>query len=347
MKDILLKDFKEISNSNIPFDDFKNASFFITGATGLVGSLLVKSLLFCNKEKNLNIKINALVRNIEKANMLFSEYLDDSALSFVVADLEKDDLSFDGPCDYIVHAAAITTSKTMVSNPVETIMTAVYGTDKVLSLARDKKTKNVIYISSMEVYGQPNTEGRTKEDNLGYVDITKVRSCYPEGKRICECLCTAYASQYDMDICVARLAQTFGAGTLPGENRVFAQFARSAMEGKDIVLHTTGESEGNYVYTADAIKALLLLLLKGERAKSYNVVNESTHTSIKAMAEMVAQRIAGGKIKAVIDIPEDAAKLGYAPPVKMVLSGERLRSLGWNPTVDLPEAYERLIEWLK
>ncbi len=347
MKDVLIKDFKEISESNIPFEDFKNSSFFITGATGLVGSLLAKALLFCNKEKGLNIKVNALVRNLEKAKALFADDLDDNALSFVIADLEKDEIDFEGSCDYIVHAAAITTSKTMVSNPVETIMTAVYGTDKVLSLAKNKRSKKVVYISSMEVYGQPDTSGKTTENDLGYIDITKVRSCYPEGKRICECLCTAYASQYDLDICVARLAQTFGAGTLPGENRVFAQFARSAMEGKDIVLHTTGESEGNYVYTADAVKAILLLLLKGERNKSYNVVNETTHTTIKAMAEMVAEKIANGKIKAVIDIPEDAAKLGYAPPVKMTLSGERLRNIGWDPIVDLPEAYERLIQWLK
>ncbi|MCR4594586.1 MAG: NAD-dependent epimerase/dehydratase family protein [Clostridiales bacterium] len=347
MKEILLKDLKEISESNIPFEEFRNASFFITGATGLVGSLLVKTLLFINREKNLNIKVYALARNIEKAKALFSDYTDDETLSFVIADLEKDELSIEGECDYIVHAAAITTSKTMVSNPVETIMTSVEGTNKVLRLASEKKTKNVVYISSMEAYGQPSTQGLTHEADLGYVDITKVRSCYPEGKRICECLCTAYASQYDMDICVARLAQTFGAGTLPGENRVFAQFARSAMEGNDIILHTTGESEGNYVYTADAVKAILLLLLKGERAKSYNVVNENTHTTIRAMAEMVADRIAAGSIKVVIDIPEDAAKLGYAPPVKMKLSGERLRELGWTPTVDLPEAYTRLIEWMK
>ena len=66
-------------------------------------------------------------------------------------------------------------------------------------------------------------------------------------------MCIAYMSEYNIPVKIARLAQTFGAGILPGENRVFAQFAKSAIKGKDIVLHTKGMSEGNYCYTRDCI----------------------------------------------------------------------------------------------
>ena len=78
---------------------------------------------------------------------------------------------------------------------------------------------------------------------------------------MCENMCVAYGTQYEVPVKIARLAQTFGAGVLPGENRVFAQFARSAMKGSDIVLHTEGKSEGNYCYTADAVRALLTILV--------------------------------------------------------------------------------------
>ena len=182
---------------------------------------------------------------------------------------------------------------------------------------------------------------------MAYVDIGTVRSCYPEGKRMCECLCTAYASQYGVNVMSARLAQTFGAGILPTENRVFAQFARSAMKKEDIVLHTTGESEGNYVYTADAILAILLLLAKGQKGEAYNIANEESHITIRNMAEMVAGEIADHRIQVVIDIPNDSAALGYAPPVRMWLDSSKMRALGWEPKVGLKEAYQRMIAFMQ
>ena len=164
---------------------------------------------------------------------------------------------------------------------------------------------------------------------------------------MCECLCTAYAAQYGLNVVSARLAQTFGAGILPTEGRVFAQFAKSAVNGEDIVLHTTGESEGNYVYTADAIRAILLLLTEGKSGEAYNIANEESHITIRHMAELVAEEIADNKIKTIIDIPEDSASLGYAPPVKMWLDASKMQNLGWKPNVGLIEAYRRMICWMQ
>lgn len=346
MKDVLEEDFDKITKRDISWDALRNSSFVITGATGLIGSLIVKYLLYANRTMNFGAKIYAVVRNVEKADKIFAEEKTD-ALTYIVADLTKEKVNCEGDCDYIVHAAAVTASKVMVSDPVGTICTSIDGTEKMLQLAVEKKAKAFIYISSMEIYGQPTVGGKTAEQDLGYVDIENVRSCYPEGKRMCECLCTAYAAQYGVNVISARLAQTFGAGILPTENRVFAQFARSVMRGENIVLHTTGESEGNYVYTADAIAAIMTLLVKGKAGEAYNIANEDSHITIRNMAELVAREIAGEKIQVVIDIPEDSVSLGYAPPIKMWLDASKMRELGWKPEIGLVEAYKRMICWMK
>ncbi len=345
MESVLTEDLRELAKSNLPFEEFRDSTFLITGATGLVGSLLVRALLVCNHVYQLNLRVLAVIRNKEKAGKLFGET--ECALEYVIADLAKDELEIEGKIDYVIHAAAVTTSRTMVENPVGTIHTAIHGTDTVLQLAAEKKVRACVYLSSMEVYGQPLVPGKITEKGLGYVDLGVVRSCYPEGKRMCECLCTAYAAQYGLNVIIARLAQTFGAGTLPGENRVFAQFARSVLRGTDIVLHTDGSSEGNYVYTMDAVRAILLLLVRGEKGVAYNISNEESHTTIREMAELVAHEIANDRIRIIIDIPEESANLGYAPSVKMWLDSSRMRALGWQPEVGLIESYRRLIRWLQ
>ena len=102
-----------------------------------------------------------------------------------------------------------------------------------------------------------------------------------------------------------------------------------------------------YVYTIDAVKAILMLLYKGEAGQAYNVANESSHTTIRKMAELVSKTLSQEKSKVVIDIPADSKKLGYAPDVKMKLNSDKIESLGWKPTVGLADAYRRMAEWMK
>ena len=347
MNQVLEEDLRKIVQSKIPFDCVKSGIFFITGATGLVGSMLVKALLYCNKEKNLKITVFAAVRSLEKANDIYKDFLPDPALRFISVDLENDDLKFDGPIDYIIHTASITKSKIMIEKPVETIKTAVLGTIKTLELAKVKKVKSYVYISSMEMYGTfADSSKMTTEDDLGYINPLAVRSNYPESKRMCENICVSYLSEYQVPVKIARLAQTFGAGILPDENRIFAQFARSVLEQKDIVLHTRGLSEGNYCYISETVEGILLLLIKGENGEAYNIVNENCHTTIAQMAEMIANEIACGKIKVVFDIPQKNI-YGYASDTHMKLSSEKMKKLGWQPKIDLKESYLRLIKYLE
>lgn len=331
---VLEEDLKYIAEYNLPYEELKGHAVLVTGATGLIGASLVRAFLTIG-----NIKVLAFVRNIEKAKSILP---DNESLGYIVGDITKPIIT-DGPVDYIFHCASVTTSKVMVEKPVETLLTSIDGTKNILDLANEKNVKSMVYISSMEMYGSfDNLSHDVTECDLGYIDPLKVRSNYPESKRVCENMCVAYMAEYGVPVKIARLAQTFGAGILPGENRVFAQFARSAINGQDIILHTKGLSEGNYCYTRDCMTGLLTILLKGKNGEAYNVANPASHTTIANMAKMVADRIANGKIKVVFDIPETNT-FGYAADTKMKLSSDKLQSLGWKPEIGLEEAYRRMI----
>ena len=341
-----LEEISELMKNVEKIEELKNSSILVTGATGLVGSQLVRALACMNRENDMCMNILALVRNPEKAKLIYGqELLDRGDIRLIEGDITQP-LDIDCNIDYIIHGAAVTVSKLMVSKPVETISAALDGTTNILKLAHDKNVRSLVYISSMEMYGKMDGVCDVTEDKLGYVDPLMVRSNYPESKRMCENMCIAWMNEYGVPVKIARLAQTFGAGILPGESRVFAQFAKSVMNDEDIVLHTKGLSEGNYSYTADTVRGLLTILVKGKDGEAYNVSNEENHTTIANMAKFAASDLAGGKIKVVFDIPQSNT-FGYAADTKMKLSSKKLMELGWKPMHNLKDSYIRMMGSMK
>jgi nucleoside-diphosphate-sugar epimerase len=326
-------------DDTLPWSELSQSVVFITGATGLIGSALVAALAIANENRSLGLKIIAGGQNRAKAEFLLSGY----APEIIIQDI-REPLAFDGPVDYFFHCAAMTKSSEMVATPVDVIETSVLGTKNILALAREKQAKSLVYLSSMEVYGR--MEGEVAESDLGYLDLSNPRTSYPESKRLGESLGVAYAAQHGLPVKIARLGLTFGAGTPRDDSRVFAQFARSAMAGQNIELHTAGHSLANCCYTADAILGLLTLLLKGVSGEAYNIANPGASLTIREMAELAAGEIGRSQIKVVLKIPDDIAQRGYAPEVRLKLDVSRLCALGWSPKYGLAEMYRRMmLDW--
>lgn len=122
------------------------------------------------------------------------------------------------------------------------------------------------------------------------------------------------------------MTQTFGPGVDYYDGRIFAEFARCAKEKRNIVLLTPGQTERCYLYTADAVTAILTVLLDGEVGQAYTAANKNTYCSILQMAQNFAK---DNNLQVEI-VPQDVNKLGYADTLYMNLDTEKLKGLVGN-----------------
>lgn len=343
---VLQEDLQEIAANEMLNALQQNAAVLVTGATGMIGSLIVRALALHSVKTQKKLRILALVRNSEKAREMFGSLEEAGIVRICTGDITALPEIADS-IDYIIHGASATNSRYFVESPVETIITALQGTRNILELAKCKQVKKMVYLSSLEVYGTPAPDqGLISETTFGHIDPMQVRSSYSEGKRMSECLCASYAKEYGVPVTVARLSQTFGAGVTYNDGRVFAEFARCAIENRNIVLHTQGRTVRSYCYTTDAINAILCLMLHGQPGEAYNVTNMDTAISIRDMAELVCT-MSSGDIEVKLDIPEDVTCFGYNPEMIIKLDSRKLQALGWKPKMGLTEMFTRLIKSMK
>lgn len=337
MKKVLIKDIESFVENFSLKDDVTDSSILVTGGTGLIGSILVKCLLGLSA----NIRITLPVRNLAKAKDIFDN--DSPFLNIIECDLGKFLEGMNEQYDYIVHLASPTAGKYMVEHPVETYSLAIESTRCILEYCKNFSVKSFVYVSSLEYYGQNSDDKIVKEEFLGYIDSSSPRSSYPLGKRAAEYLCTAYAKEYGIPVKIARLTQTFGAGVSANDNRVFAQFARSIINGDNIIMHTKGESAKPYCYTTDCVSAILYVLLRGTEGEAYNIANQDSYISINDLALFLKKNF-NPHVDVIV---EEHPEMGYAPVTKLNLSSEKLMALGWKPQYDLYQMFEHLIEGMK
>lgn len=325
-------------------DKLKSKTVLITGATGMIGQNLVAILRRLNEEEGANIRILAHARSPQKAEVIFRKELSDGAVTPLYGDIT--DLDVKEHVDYIIHTVSVTGgSQQHVDFPMRTISVALKGTECMLELARRCGSDGFVFLSSLEVYGNPGFDKESiSETDGGYIDPMNPRSSYSESKRMCECMIAAYARQYGVPGKVARLTATFGRGIAYQDKRVFAQFAKSILNKEDIVLKSTGETVRNYCDAEDAAWALLKIVVDGEPGQAYNIANMNTEISIKDLAERFIALYPESGTKLVFDPADDIAKLGYNGTMRNVLNSRKLMDLGWTPKYGLDEMIGHLME---
>ena len=338
---ILRQDAENILNNNLEWEKFKDTKVLITGAAGMVGSYVARTLVVLREKKGWNIDIYALVRNPGKLPADLTGEL--KVIQQSVTEPIKTDVNF----DYVIHTASPASPLIMREDPVGTVAANTLGTFYTLELAAKSKAKGYLFISSREIYGQP-YEGQVEftEETYGFVDPLSPRSCYPEGKKAAETMCASFAQQYGLDAKVARLAHTYGPGMSIDDGRVQADFLRDVVNYRDIVMKSEGKPVRTYTYISDAVAALFYILLKAPDM-AYNISSPESTVSIRQLAETLVETFADRNIKLVIDIPKSTGNTGAAPFTLGVLNSDKLQALGWKPEYSLSEGFKRTVEYLE
>ena len=334
-----------IEKSDLPWENLKNSSVLVTGAAGLLGSCFVDFLLYLNENRNYNISIFALGRNKDKLEKRFEEYLNKPYFNVLTVDLSHE-YNTDKKFDYILHAASNANPYMYAHYPVDTLMANVVGTDTVLKIAKNSQSRKVIFVSSGEMYGQPDEtteENGFYEDYCGKVDYASSRSCYPAGKRAAEVLCQSYAQQYDIDVSIVRPCHCYGPTMDSADNRAISAFFRKVLDGEDIVLKSDGSLVRSHCYVTDAALAMYYVIFSGDKGGAYNIADRNSVCSIRKLAELISE--AKDK-KVLFDLPTDSERLGFSKVVRAVLDPAKLESIGWNPLVNIEDGVNSTIEIL-
>lgn len=343
---LYIEDLEYVSNLNLSWDKLKNSSILISGATGLIGSFIVDTIMLKNKN-GLNCKIYALGRNKEKAEkrFLYGNEKDD-LFEFVQYDINKplvrDDI---GKIGYVLHLASNTHPMQYATDPIGTITTNVFGTYNMLEFAYSHDADRSLFTSSNEIYGENRGDVEMfDEDYCGYINSNTLRAGYPESKRVSEALCQAYISQKGMDIVIPRPTRSYGPNLLKSDTKALTQFLTKAVNGEDIVLKSEGKQYYSYQYVADTVAGIFTIMLDGKKGEAYNIADESSDIKLKDLASYIATYV--GK-DVVFEIPDQVEASGYSTATKARLDGNKLRTLGWKPKYTIKEGLERTIDVLK
>lgn len=323
------------------FEQLHGKRFLITGATGLLGTCLIDALMLANQQ-GAEIDTYAVGRSKEKATPRLGEYYDDTHFHFLEQDVRRPFPTL-LQVDYIIPLASNTHPLAYAQYPIETIDINVLGASNALQMAVEQGA-TVLYPSSVEVYGNARGNDQFTEDYTGQLNLSTARACYTESKRLSEALCQSYIAERGANVKIARLSRIFGPTMLMSDSKASSQFLLKALNDEDIVLKSKGEQLYSYTYAADAVSALLYILLHGTTGTSYNVACEACNVQLKAFAKYCAE---WAQKEVVFDLPSETEQKGYSVATRALLDTKRLQALGWAPHYAMQDAVNRTLSILR
>jgi UDP-glucuronate decarboxylase len=224
-------------------------------------------------------------------------------------------------------------------DPVQTTKTSVYGAINMLGLAKRVKAR-ILQASTSEVYGDP-FEHPQPESYWGNVNPIGPRSCYDESKRCAETLFFDYHRQYNLDIKVVRIFNTYGPRMHPNDGRVVSNFIVQALKGEDLTIYGTGQQTRSFCYVDDLIECFVRMM-NSERGFTgpMNMGNPCEFTMLE-LAEAVI-KLTGSKSKLIfLPLPTDDPRQRQ-PDITLAQ-----QELSWEPAISLEDGLKETIRYFK
>jgi len=223
-------------------------------------------------------------------------------------------------------------------NPVETVKTNVLGAINVLELARKAKAK-VFQASTSEIYGDP-LEHPQKETYTGNVNCLGPRACYDEGKRCAETLFMDYYRQYQVDIAIMRIHNTYGPRMALNDGRVVSNFIVQALKNQPLTVYGNGKQTRSFMYIDDLIEAILKLMKKKNFTGPVNVGNPREVKIIDLAKKIIQLTNSQSKIT-YNSLPQDDPQR-RKPDISLAK-----KVLNWQPKISLEDGLNKTIEYFR
>lgn len=308
----------------------------VTGATGLVGAWIVRSLVAAGAD------IVCLVRDwvpqselvqsgfLEKVKVVRGDVRDQRIMERTLGEYEV---------DTVLHLAAQTIVPIANRNPTSTFETNVAGTWALLEACRRSPTvKQIVLASSDKAYGA--------HESLPYDEEAPLQGRYPYdvSKSCADLIGQSYAATYDLPVAITRCGNFYGGGDL-NWNRIIPGTIRSVLRGQPPIIRSDGNFVRDYFYVEDGAAAYLLLaerLAKNPnlRGRAFNFSNEIQVTVLDLVRRLLT--LMGS------DLDPEVCNQGSNEIRLQYLSAARARQeLGWKPLFTLEEGLQRTIAWYR
>jgi len=302
----------------------------VMGGAGFLGTNLCKSLLLNGFEvyclDNLSTGSATNLRSLAK----------EPNFTFIDHDVRD---SFFFPCDWIINLASPASPYRYQLNPVGTLVTNFQGTLNGLELARENGAR-FLQASTSEVYGDPTVHPQI-ESYWGNVNPVGDRSCYDEGKRAAETLCSDYRKQYGVKSTIIRIFNTYGPNMARDDGRVVSNFIVQALEGKDITLYGDGTQSRSLCFVEDLIQAFLKIINNDNEIKGPMNLGNPEEITMNELASKILM-LTGSSAKLIYsDLPVDDPKR-RKPDITLAK-----KTLDWEPKTDLNVGLKKTIEYFR
>lgn len=301
----------------------------VTGGSGFIGSHLVDRLLADGH--TVTVADNFLTGHRHNLDHLKEH----PGLRLVTQDVSEPlagllfEQRFEQRFDRVYHLASPASPRGYARYPIETLLVNSRGTYNVLELACVHGAR-FLQASTSEVYGDPLVHPQV-EDYWGNVNPVGPRACYDEGKRFSEALVIEYTRQRGLDGRIARIFNTYGPRSHPGDGRVVPNFCVQAIANEPITIYGTGEQTRSFCFVADLVDGLVRLMeANGLAGEVVNLGNPEEHP-IRQFAERIVA-LAGSSSRIVFEpLPKDD------PQRRQPDIARARRLLGWSPVTALDD----------